>query len=75
LIELNIIESEIPGITQVKFKTTNRKAFFAKSSKFEESSWTAYKIFKKTKKYKNKKILKMYRSSWNSDEFFIKYFM
>jgi hypothetical protein len=72
---LHIIESETPGITKIKLKTSDRKPMFAKGSNSERSDWSSYKMFKKYKKYKNKKILKMYRSSWNSDEFFIKHFM
>ncbi len=74
--ELHIIESETPGISVLKFKKRkDKKPEFAIFSKHIVSSQTAFKIYRETKMYEGKKILKIYRSSWNSDEFFIKHFM
>ncbi len=72
---LHIIKSEIPGITRTKFKTGNKKPMFAKDSNPEKSNRAAFNTFKKVRIYKNRRILKIYRSSWNRNEFFIKHFM
>lgn len=73
--KLYIIKSETPGITRVKFRTVNRKPFFAKNSEFKKCNSKTFDILKKNKKYKNKKILKIYYSSWSGNEFFIRCFM
>ncbi len=73
--ELCIIESETPGITKTKLKYGNKKPYYAKGSNSEKVLWSFYKKIKKERTHKGKKIIKIYRSSWNDDEFFIKHFM
>lgn len=72
---LHIIESETPGISVSKFKMRLDKPHFAAKTKHIMSSKMAFKTYKKTRMYEGKKILRIYLSSWNSDEFFIKHFM
>lgn len=73
--ELHIIESEIPGITKTKFKYGDRETLYAKGSKAEKVPESSYEKIKKERTYKSKKIIKIYRTGWNPDEFIVKHFM
>jgi hypothetical protein len=75
--ELHIIKSETPGITKIKKTVTKYKQIKDKSGNimFTTTDFTVMEKQRKEKKYKNKKIQKIYRSPWGSNTYFIRHFM
>jgi hypothetical protein len=75
--ELHIIESETPGLTRTKITVTRERSVKGRSGDviFTVPDFAEMAKIKKIKKYNGKRILRIYRSSWETNTYFIRYFM
>ena len=73
--ELHIIESETPGVTRSRAKVETITKHFSGGIDIELGDFTSLIVEKQKGYYKGKKILNIYRSSWKSNEYFVRHFM
>jgi hypothetical protein len=73
--ELHIIESETPGVTRSKVKVEKIIKHFAIDLDIELGDFSSLEIEKQKGWYRGHKILRIYRSSWKEDEYFVRHFM
>ena len=64
-----------PGITRTRVKVTQITRRFSESPSFDIGDFSSLKKEKTAGYYKEKKILKIYRSSWEPDVYFVRHFI
>jgi len=73
--QLNIIESETPGITRLRRKVPTAPITLPDGQKFDSPNFEEMWKIKRTKQYNGKRVLKAYSSPWKWKEYFIRCFM
>jgi len=68
-----IIESH--GITRTRTKLRHKKEITFYGHEFKIYSGREIKTIKKSKLYKRKKVLKVYRGTGNNNDFFVRHFI
>jgi hypothetical protein len=73
--ELHIIESETPGITRSRIEVGQITRHFTGGLDIEIDNFASLKAEKEKGYYKGQRILRIYRSSWRANEYFVRHFM
>jgi hypothetical protein len=73
--ELHIIESETPGITRSKVKVDKITKHYSGGLDIDLGDFSSLKLEKQEGHFRGHKILRIYRSSWKEDEYFVRHFM
>ena len=71
---LHIIESEIPGITRTRVRVDQITNIYSGGLEIDIGDFSSMKTRKQKGYYKGNRILRIYRSSWKPDEYFIRHF-
>jgi hypothetical protein len=73
--ELHIIESETPGVTRSRVEVGQITRHFSGGLDIEIGNFASLKTEKEKGYYRGQRILRIYRSSWKANEYFVRHFM
>ena len=73
--ELHIIESETPGITRSRVEVGQITRHFSGGLDIDIGDFSSLETEKEKGYYRGQRILRIYRSSWKANEYFIRHFM
>lgn len=73
--ELHIIKSETPGVTRTRVEVGQITRHFSGGLNIDIGDFSSLELEKQKGYFRGKKILKIYKSGWKSNEYFVKHFI